>query len=215
MSLTGVSIASRLSGRSEKDLTALALRGDLSAWHDSNGHAYFDLAELQGLAEPEPATTDRLFELTGSEKDPRQGSVWQSWKWDYANGQAEQLGTPEVWQAVADEALERAWRDLSTGAYAERLSATLRSRPRPTLQVQRRAVEAAQRAIQPPLVASVGKRPRGRPRSAAWSLDADRLAEMHEARVSYTDQAEALGVSYATLWRRCKQEALAPKEEAS
>jgi hypothetical protein len=62
----------------------------------------------------------------------------------YEDRQAEQLGDPEMWQAVADEALERAWYDLTSGAYEARLAGRLAALrpPKP-------------KTIQSPLVASV------------------------------------------------------------
>lgn len=72
------------------------------------------------------------------------GGTIQADKWAYENRQAEQLGDPEMWQAVADEALDRAWYDLTSGAYEQRLAGRLAALrpPKP-------------KAIQSPLVPSV------------------------------------------------------------
>lgn len=64
--------------------------------------------------------------------------------WKFEDKQAEQLGDPAMWQAVADKALERAWYDLTSGAYEQRLAGRLAAlRPRKP------------KTIQSPLVASV------------------------------------------------------------
>jgi hypothetical protein len=68
----------------------------------------------------------------------------QAAAWKFEDRQAEQLGDPEMWQAVADAALERAWYDLTSGAYEQRLAGRLAAlRPRKP------------KTIQSPLVASV------------------------------------------------------------
>jgi hypothetical protein len=72
------------------------------------------------------------------------GGTVQASKWVYEDRQAEQLGDPGMWQAVADEALERAWYDLTSGAYEQRLVGRLAALRPPKPKV-----------IQSPLVASV------------------------------------------------------------
>jgi hypothetical protein len=72
------------------------------------------------------------------------GGTVQADKWAYENRQAEQLGDPEMWQAVADEALERAWYDLMSGNYEARLACRLAALRLPKPKI-----------IQSPLVASV------------------------------------------------------------
>lgn len=72
------------------------------------------------------------------------GGTVQAAAWKFEDKQAEQLGDPEMWQAVADAALERAWYDLTSGAYEARLAGRLAAlRPRKP------------KTIQSPLVASV------------------------------------------------------------
>lgn len=53
----------------------------------------------------------------------RTGGVVEASSWASENRQAEQLGTPQMWQQVADEALERAWDDLMSGRFETRLKA--------------------------------------------------------------------------------------------
>jgi hypothetical protein len=72
------------------------------------------------------------------------GGTVQTSAWAYEDRQAEQLGDPEMWQAVADAALDRAWLDLTSGAYEQRLAGRLAAlRP------------AKPKTVQSPLVASV------------------------------------------------------------
>lgn len=55
--------------------------------------------------------------------------------WNGSDRHADQLGTPEMWQEVADAALERAWADLLDGSYEKRLQGRLAARrpARPTV----------------------------------------------------------------------------------
>ena len=82
-----------------------------------------------------PEESETLWSLVGnpSEGVGRTGGVRVAASWEWENRQAEQLGTPEMWQRLADEALERAWADLldpSRDGYRARLAALRPAKPR-------------------------------------------------------------------------------------
>jgi len=69
----------------------------------------------------------------GERGQGRTGGVVSVKRWASEDRQAEQLGTPEMWQQIADEALERAWADLldpSRDGYRARLAALRPAKPR-------------------------------------------------------------------------------------
>lgn len=77
---------------------------------------------LPAVERAEQSDTDIL------ERQPdRARRLLKLWSWE--DRQAMQLGTPDMWQKVADEALERAWADLATGAYEKRLAPRLAGLP--------------------------------------------------------------------------------------
>lgn len=91
-----------------------------------------------------PGESETLWSLVGnvSEGVERTGGIHMAATWAYENRQAEKLGTPEMWQEVSDQALERAWADLASGAYEQRLTARLAALP-----------GTSPKAVQSPLVA--------------------------------------------------------------
>lgn len=197
VTLTGLTLASNLSGRPEPELLAQAVDGVLPVWRDANGGFYFDPADLTALprraicavkgcgrplkvvglclcsthyarwkrgadigariqvekaqrgAKKRERTGQRMRLAAHSDSPETREVVWVGQTVSlragaYEDRQAEQLGDPEMWQAVADEALERAWSDLMSGKYAERLAGQLAALrpPKP-------------KTIQSPLMASV------------------------------------------------------------
>jgi hypothetical protein len=68
-------------------------------------------------------------------EDDERGHLADPYRERRENAEALQLGTPQTWQAIADAALERAWADLTTGAFAARRS-SLPLRPAPPTTIQ-------------------------------------------------------------------------------
>lgn len=60
--------------------------------------------------------------------DDQVGSVRWGPTWRHEDVVMQRLGTPEMWQEVADAALERAWADLLGGSYERRLRSRLAAR---------------------------------------------------------------------------------------
>jgi hypothetical protein len=80
-----------------------------------------------------PEEAETLWSLVGSPDGDvaRSGGIARVAAWAYEDRQAEQLGTPEIWQEVADQALERVWQDLMDGSFERRLKARLAAIPSP------------------------------------------------------------------------------------
>ena len=111
---------------------------------------------MRPVLRPEEAET--LWDLVGnpSEGVACTGGIRRVAMWDHEDRQAEQLGDPEMWQAVADEALERAWLDLMSGDFERRLAGRLAALrlPKP-------------KTIQSPLLASAHCRAKAAERQAS------------------------------------------------
>lgn len=90
---------------------------------------------------PRAEEVEALGMILGEGGAGQTGSITTPWDLARQDRHAQQLGTPEMWQAVADAALERAWDDLLSGAYDRRLKARLARLPR-----------TKPRAVQSPLV---------------------------------------------------------------
>lgn len=111
-------------------------------------------AEKSRSVPPSGATPERVERY--EEREARYAALWSGdeqigsvrWgaTWRHEDIVMQRLGTPEVWQEVADAALERAWADLLDGSYERRLRSRLAaqrpSRPAPV-------------AIQSPILAVV------------------------------------------------------------
>lgn len=188
MTLVGLSLAVRTSGRSEYELLAQAVDEVLPLYRDGTGGFYFapsDLAEtprrvvcaVKGCGRTRkrgmrlclcpthhrryltgkdltarirvehtqrgekrrertgermrpvvrPGEAEARYSAMGGGYEEHHGAITTASIERRENRQAEQLGTPEMWQQVADEALERAWQDLISGAFESRLKARLAS----------------------------------------------------------------------------------------